>query len=157
MKIGVYAGSFNPFHKGHLDILRQAEKLFDLVILAVGDNPEKVGNRREAIPKGITKHVIVYHGLLTDTLKEIANEWVADVTLIRGLRDGDDLSYERNQIAYMKDMMPGLNVVYFVCDKQYEHVSSRSLRDLRKFSEHEYKKYLPPEVQDNTLHEGFNH
>jgi pantetheine-phosphate adenylyltransferase len=38
-KIGVYAGSFNPFHVGHADILHQALEVFDEVILAIGNNP----------------------------------------------------------------------------------------------------------------------
>jgi len=38
-KIGVFAGSFNPFHKGHYNVLQKAEKLFDKVIIAFGKNP----------------------------------------------------------------------------------------------------------------------
>src|SRR5688572_24427151 len=40
-KIGLFAGSFNPFHKGHFNVLQKAEKIFDKVIIAFGKNPEK--------------------------------------------------------------------------------------------------------------------
>jgi pantetheine-phosphate adenylyltransferase len=148
MKIGVYAGSFNPFHLGHLDVLRQAEELFDYVIVAQGHNPEKDDVPKEPfdnlkLKKDRVKHLRIYRGLLTDTLKEVAGEWAADVTLVRGLRNGADLAHEQNQVQFMKEMYPELKVVYFVCDKKYEHVSSTMLRNLRKFSEFEYQKYLP--------------
>ena len=39
--IAIYPGSFYPFHKGHLNILKKAEKIFDKVIIAVGKNPDK--------------------------------------------------------------------------------------------------------------------
>jgi pantetheine-phosphate adenylyltransferase len=144
MKMGVYAGTFNPFHMGHLDVLQQAEKIFDNVIIAVGKNPEKDGIKREDVPHlNKLRHVTYYDGLLTTLLKEISYEWIADVTLIRGLRNGADLSYEQNQVQFMKEMYPELQVVYFVCDKKYEHISSTMLRNLRKFSEFEYQKYIP--------------
>ena len=41
MRLGIYAGSFNPFHKGHYNILCKAEKIFDRVIIARGINPDK--------------------------------------------------------------------------------------------------------------------
>jgi len=41
-KIAIYAGSFNPFHVGHLDVLEKAEKVFDKVIVAAGINSQKV-------------------------------------------------------------------------------------------------------------------
>jgi pantetheine-phosphate adenylyltransferase len=143
MRIGVYAGSFNPFHLGHLDVLKQAEKIFDYVIIAAGKNPEKDGVKRVDIPHvSMVRHIRYYDCLLTTLLKEIANEWAAEVTLIRGLRNGADLAYEQNQVQFMKEMYPELQVAYFVCDKKYEHISSTMLRNLRKFSEFEYQKYL---------------
>ena len=39
--VAVYTGSFNPFHKGHLDILNKAKRMFDEVVIAVGHNPDK--------------------------------------------------------------------------------------------------------------------
>src|ERR1041385_4583008 len=39
--IAVFAGSFNPFHRGHFNILQKAERIFDKVIVAFGSNPEK--------------------------------------------------------------------------------------------------------------------
>lgn len=142
MKIGVYAGSFNPFHLGHLDIYNQAKKQFDLVILSVGKNPAKDFDDRDIpIIMGIDC-VRVYKGFLSDELKQIAKEYKSDVTLVRGLRNIYDLNAEQNMLAFVRAMYPELKVVYFLSDPKYQHISSSALRDIRKFSEEEYQKYI---------------
>jgi len=147
-RIGVYAGSFNPFHVGHLDILYQAQAVFDEVIIAVGKNPEKESNCRAPLPaKGDPKLrgsvISNYSGLLADFLNNLdyGREY-HEVFLIRGLRNGDDLQYEQNQLQFIKEMYPSLRTVFFICDKNFEHISSSALRALRKVSEKDYLKYV---------------
>lgn len=144
-KIGVYAGSFNPFHKGHLNILLQAQAVFDKVIVAVGNNPEKSQNEREPLPTlSFLKNVSIAHysGLLADYLSQLdLYDSDVEVFLIRGLRNGEDLQYEQNQIQFIRDMYPSLRVVFFICDKHFEHISSSSLRALKKLSIKDYERY----------------
>lgn len=153
-RIGVYAGSFNPFHVGHADVLHQALEVFDEVIIAVGRNPDKDGNAKETFPMGnpILGRASVVHftGLLSDFLNSLDFYSEDKVFLIRGLRNGEDLQYEQNQIQFLKEMYPSLMTAFFICDKKFEHVSSKSLRALKTFSEKEYQKYVfapvtPPE------------
>jgi pantetheine-phosphate adenylyltransferase len=142
-RIGVYAGSFNPFHVGHWDIYNQAKKQFDLTILAIGKNPEKSKNEIEnEIPINGIEVVSYYKGLLSDELKQIASDYKEDVTLIRGLRNVYDLGEEQNLMAFVRSMYPELKVVYFLSRPEYQHISSRALRDILKFSSEEYQKYL---------------
>ena len=149
-KIGVYAGSFNPFHVGHADVLHQALQLFDEVIVAIGKNTDKVREwgDRETFPENNPilgrAHVSYYNGLLSDFLNQIDNESDGDndIFLIRGLRNGADLQYEQNQLQFLKEMYAGLRVAFFICDKKFEHVSSSALRSLKKASEKEYLKYV---------------
>jgi len=145
-KLGVYAGSFNPFHSGHADVLRQALEVFDEVIIAIGRNPFKDNNDKEPFPTnnpilGKAK-VSFFDGLLSDFLNELDFNGESEVFLIRGLRNGEDLQYEQNQIQFIKEMYPKLKVVFFICDKKFEHISSSALRALKKISEPEYKKYV---------------
>jgi pantetheine-phosphate adenylyltransferase len=141
--IGVYAGSFNPFHNGHLNILQKAEKVFDKVIVAKGTNPEKEDQTEVTKPSGILKfrQVENFKGLLTNYVTE--KEKHAAITLVRGLRNGDDLAYEVNQLRFMEDMKPGLKVVFIRCDQQFEHISSSAIRNLEKISKGLGNKYLP--------------
>lgn len=130
-KIGIYAGSFNPFHYGHLDVLIQAEKVFDKVVIAYGTNPDKE-YREVIIPETISdREIIKYKGLLPDVLKEY-EETGCDVILIRGLRNEYDLTYEQNLVSFVKDYRPSVHVVFFLCDKQFEHISSSAIRSLQK-------------------------
>ncbi len=142
--IGIYAGSFNPFTIGHLNILRQSEKIFDKVIIAFGNNPDKE-KRTVVIPKTIeNRECVVYCDLLSNLLKRYV-DMGCSVTLIRGLRNEYDLNYERNLIQYIKDVMPSLKVILLLCDKEFEHISSGSIRNLKNFGHQEITdKYTVP-------------
>lgn len=131
--IGVYAGSFNPFHKGHYNILQKAEQIFDKVIIAFGKNLEK-NNAKWPVPQTISfRQIEEYDGLITDFVKSLGY----DVTLIRGLRNTEDLKYEMKQYRYMQDFMPEVKVVSLFSDPQFEHISSSSIRILEKYGKHQ--------------------
>lgn len=141
-KIGIYAGNFNPYHIGHNDVLKKAEKIFDKVIVAFGNNPDKE-KRKINVPICLEFHQVdEYNGLITDYITHIENSGV-DVTLIRGIRNGIDLDYESNQLSFIKDIKPDTKVLYIPCDKKYEHISSSAIRNLMKFDNSLINKYLP--------------
>ena len=135
-KIGILSGTFNPFHKGHMSILEKAEKIFDKVIIAKGFNPEKRGQEiqkkyeLECLQKtGLYyRQVEIFEGLITDYISAKSKD--ADITLIRGLRNGNDLSYEMNQIQFIREFDPNIKSVFIHCDKEYEHISSSALRSM---------------------------
>lgn len=129
-KIAVYAGSFSPLHKGHYNILQKAEQIFDKVIIARGKNPDKANNKVYDLPEIIkNRQIEEYEGLLTDFL----NKFDYDVTLIRGLRNATDLQYETTQYRFLKDLKPDIKVVNILCDPEFEHISSSSIRMLEKY------------------------
>jgi pantetheine-phosphate adenylyltransferase len=141
-------GQFDPFTVGHLSIVKQAVEIFDKVIVAKGINPDKLNKLPEdryPLPtdalKALTVETRVYNTLLTELITELENEYF-NVVLVRGLRNGADLEYEQNLIAFLRGMKPGLKVTAFYCDPIYRHVSSSALRGIQKFSEQEYRKYV---------------
>ncbi|MBA3665982.1 MAG: adenylyltransferase/cytidyltransferase family protein [Bacteroidetes bacterium] len=134
--IGVFCGSFNPFHKGHYSVLTKAERIFDKVIIAFGKNPDKK-EREWPVPKILNYHQKEeYNGLLTDFISSLAY----DVVVVRGLRNSTDFQYEQNQYRYIQELMPDIKIINIFCDKEYEHISSSGIRTLEKFNKH--KGYL---------------
>jgi len=141
IRVGVYAGSFNPFHIGHYNILKKAQNQFDKVIVAFGINPEKEASEN-VFPSCLDYiHRVEYSGLVTELLNEIEDRGTI-VTLLRGIRNGADLSYESNQLSFIRDLRPNTNVIFIPADKEFEHVSSSAIRSLMKFNEDAAKKYM---------------
>ena len=116
--IGFYAGSFDPFTNGHLQVVKKASKCFDKVIIGIGYNPDKKTRvekerMKDAIEKTIRElnltnvSVTIYTGLTVDeAIKNNSN------ILIRGLRNGTDYQYEEN-IAEANEKIAGIDTCYF--------------------------------------------
>ncbi len=150
--LGLYAGSFDPFHVGHLDVVKQAADMFQVVMIAKGINSSKIvtGKSTQRYPLPIQflttfRHdadikVDTYDTLLVDYVKKLEEEY--NVTLIRGLRRGADLEYEQNLVAFLRGMHPQIKVTHFMARPEFAHISSSALRDIKHFSEAEYKKYV---------------
>ena len=129
-RIAVYPGSFDPFHKGHYNILQKAEQLFDKVIIARGVNPGKEKASRD-LPEVLKyRQTATYDGLLTDLTDSLGY----DITLIRGLRNGSDLQYELNQYRYLQQLSDkNISLIAIFCDMEFEHISSTGIRQLEKY------------------------
>jgi pantetheine-phosphate adenylyltransferase len=131
--IGVFCGSFNPFHKGHYNVLQKAERICDKVIIAFGKNPDK-NERNWPIPQTIFfREQLEYNGLLTDFLDNLGYE----VIVIRGLRNSTDFQYEQNQYRYIQELKPQVKIINIFCDKEFEHISSSGIRTLEKYNKHQ--------------------
>jgi pantetheine-phosphate adenylyltransferase len=145
--LGIYAGSFNPFHMGHWDVAQQAAQIFDRVLVARGINPEKANVERYQFPE----HVFDGHPKFFPTVKEfdglvtdLVGGWERsgyDVTLVRGLRTVVDLTEEQNYIAFLRSLKPNIKVTYFLCHPEYQHISSKALRGLENLAPVEFGKY----------------
>jgi pantetheine-phosphate adenylyltransferase len=140
-KIGFYPGSFNPFHIGHYNILVKAEKVFDKVIIGIGKNFDKMKNEKYTLPKVLqSREVIEYNGIITTVIEELTNE--GEIFIVRGLRNEYDLQYEENLRNSIKDFLPEQNFTYFFCDKEFEHISSSLIRDIKSRNDKNSDKFL---------------
>lgn len=149
MTIAVYAGSFDPFTIGHLQVLTEASYLFDKVIVAIANNADKkrridsqltlsaIEDTVSDLSYGSKIEVIRFEGLIAD----LANENKADY-LIRGIRNGIDYEYEEN-LARINESF-GLKTIYIRAGS-LSHVSSSMVMELYKYGR-DISSYVPPSV-----------
>lgn len=149
MTTAIYAGSFDPFTTGHLNVLKEAANIFDKVIVVIAVNSDK--KRRidsELMLKGIQNtideligndkaKVVKFEGLIAD----LAREEETDI-LIRGIRNGSDYEYEEN-IAKVNESF-GLKTMYIRAGR-YSYVSSSMVMELYKYGK-DISAYVPSEI-----------
>ncbi|WP_019222579.1 pantetheine-phosphate adenylyltransferase [Bartonella rattaustraliani] len=139
MKIALYAGSFDPFTNGHLDILKGSFVLADRVVVAIGVQAQKktlfsFEERVDLITKvgkdllniGPDRlQVISFDTLLIDKAREIGASF-----LIRGLRDGTDFDYEMQMAGMNGIMAPELQTVFLPASVSGRVISSTLVRQI---------------------------
>lgn len=133
LKVAVFAGSFDPFTKGHEALVIKALPLFDKIIIGIGNNSEK---KYMFTSKQRLLHVNTcfkannnieaqfYEGLTVNFCKQVGAKY-----LIRGLRNANDFEFEKN-IAQMNKAISGIDTVFFITDPELSAISSTVLRDI---------------------------
>jgi pantetheine-phosphate adenylyltransferase len=153
MRKALYAGSFDPITLGHLDVLRQACDVFDVVHVAVGQNPKKSGlftpEERMALiltsMGGEIDSSKVEVGCFQGSAAKYARS--IDAThLIRGLRQVSDFNDEFVYNGAMQQIAPDLPMAYFICRSEFLHVSSSTARELASLNE-DVSWLVPPRVE----------
>lgn len=138
--LAIYAGSFDPITRGHLDVLSRARRLFDRIILAIGHNPDKaalftpeerldmatalVSEMLEAEPTGCPVYVERYDGLTVDFARR-----VKAVALVRGIRNITDVANEC-QLAITNRHLADIETVFIVTGEAYAYTSSSLIRQV---------------------------
>jgi pantetheine-phosphate adenylyltransferase len=150
MKVAIYPGSFNHYHEGHRDVVGQALKIFDQVIIAVGTNPSKKGDGgmngytsvRNAEGYGINNgclKLVIFSGLLADYIKDANKQDRKIHAVIRGLRNGQDFEFEKIQQYWNEDLLIGIPTLYFISDRKLVHISSSAIKMVESLEKLESK------------------
>lgn len=134
MKTCVFAGSFDPISKGHEEMIIRCLEMFDRVVVAVGENKDKVplftlAERKKFIEKTFSGNdrveVVTFKGLLVNLMRDKGARFY-----VRGIRNEDDYKYETTMSYYNEDMYPEIITVYLPTSKKYNYVSSTAIRNL---------------------------
>lgn len=138
MKRAVYPGSFDPVTYGHLDIIKRASEMFDVLIVSVLDNKAKTPlfsvEERVKILKEVTKdlpnvRIDSFSGLLIDYAKE--NDLHISV---RGLRAITDFEYELQIAQTNKKLSEGkLDTIFLTTSLEYSYLSSSGVKEIACF------------------------
>ena len=133
--IALFPGSFNPFTKGHADIVSRALSMFGEVIIGIGINSDKPQENTEKNLTSIQEKyadnprvkVITYTTLTADVVKK-----ENATCIIRGIRNDVDLKYE-SEIARANHTLFGVETVFLLASPELKEISSSLVRELEKF------------------------
>ena len=148
-KIAVFPGSFSPFSLGHKAVVDSALTLFDKVIIAIGNNPEKnqyfsIEERQKWINdvyKDIPNiSVERYEGLTVDFCKTVNANFI-----VRGLRNSHDFRFERNIAQMNKELNAKIETIFIITPPELSHISSTILRDIIK-NGGDISTFIPKEI-----------
>lgn len=133
-RIAVYPGSFDPIHRGHIDLIDRCRGLFDVLYVAVLANESKtslftVEERVEMIRELVAKHpecrVESFSGLLVDFMDSVGARVV-----VRGLRAVSDFDYEFQMALMNRKLNPDVETLFMVPKDDLTYVSSRLLKEV---------------------------
>mgnify|MGYP003494440678 FL=1 len=145
MKRAIFPGSFDPFTKGHFDIVMRGLEIFDEVIIGSGINSTKketfpIRQRLNDIQQYFAAEprvqVHTYNGLTVDFAAQHNAQFI-----LRGVRSTLDFEYERS-MAEANKQLSGLETVLLYTRPEYAHISSTLVRDLHSHGK-DIAAYLP--------------
>ena len=135
MRTAVYAGSFDPLTNGHLWMIERGLELFDILIVAIGENPSKhytfTVEERLRLLRESTKpcdRMIIVHfdnRYLVDFAKIMEADYI-----LRGIRSPLDYEYERVLRHINSDMAPEINTVFLMPPRDISELSSNMVKGL---------------------------
>jgi len=138
-RVALYAGSFDPVTNGHIDVVRQAVRLADRLVLAIGVHPGKAplfsAEERLAMlqdtcgPLAKTAGCELACVTFDDLVISAAARAGADI-LIRGLRDGTDLDYEMQMAGMNETMAPELQTVFLPASPSVRTITATLVRQI---------------------------
>ena len=150
----VYAGSFDPVTRGHLDLICRAARLFAQVVVAVGVHPTRrplftVDERLAMLSKAASGlnniEVTSFDGLLIDFCKRIdAN------ILIRGLRHSMDFEYELQIAQANADMAPDVETIFLPTANKYGFITASLVREIASHGG-DVRRYVPENVVESLV------
>ena len=148
MKRAIFPGSFDPLTLGHCEIIKKATKVFDQVIVSVGNNSQKkymfsLEERLNFISSEFKNNSLVlvekYNGLTAEFCKTKNIKHI-----VRGLRNPADFEFEK-KIALFNNSLEDIETIFFLTSPSNSFISSSMVREIIENGGN-YKKFVPESV-----------
>lgn len=154
----LYAGSFDPTTNGHMWVVEEGARLFDELVVVVGQNPQKKGawstEERVSILSRCCAHLpnVQVRHFDGRYLVRVAAELGARY-LLRGVRNATDFAYEQTIRNVNRDLEPTVETVFLVTPRELAEVSSSTVRGMVGFEgwQEVVKGYVPSPVYERML------
>lgn len=158
MRRAIYAGSFDPATNGHMWVIEQGARLFDELVVVIGQNPAKKGHwpveERLAILAACCAHLPNVQVRRFDGryLVRVAAELGAKY-LLRGVRNATDFAYEQTIRNVNADLEPSVETVFVMTPRELAEVSSSTVRGMVGFEgwKEVVKGYVPTPVYERMI------
>ena len=134
MVIAVYPGTFDPFTRGHEDLVRRGSSIFDELVVGVADSKNKkpIFNLEERIQ--IAQEVLGHYPNVriegfSGLLKDFVRKNNARV-ILRGSRAVSDFEYEFQMAGMNRYLVPDVETLFLTPSDQYQFISGTFVREI---------------------------
>jgi pantetheine-phosphate adenylyltransferase len=137
-RIAVFAGSFDPFTRGHEDIVLRGLKVFDEIVIAIGYNSQKssryfpiemmVERVSQTFAGNSNIKVLTYSELTAELARKLGAKY-----LLRGLRNTTDFEYENSVSQVNRQLNSELESVFLITSPQFAAISSSIIREVHRY------------------------
>jgi pantetheine-phosphate adenylyltransferase len=150
MKV-VYPGTFDPFTRGHEDLVRRASRLFERVVVAIADSEtkrpyftaaERIAMAREVLRPFPNVEVLGFSSLLMKFVHEQGAQ-----AILRGLRAVSDFEYEFQMAGMNRNLYPDVETLFLTPDEKYMFISATIVREIARFGG-DVSKFVHPHVAE---------
>lgn len=134
--IAIYPGTFDPVTRGHIDIVRRALKMFEVVVIGVADSPAKkpffnLEERLDMLQRVFADDDAVQVRPFSGLLIDFARDNNATI-IVRGLRAISDFEYEVQLAGMNRSLAPEIETVFLTAAQRYAFVSSSLVREIAR-------------------------
>jgi len=145
-KIAVFPGSFDPFTKGHADVVIRGLKIFDEVIIGIGHNSQKkrffpIDFMKEKIEEAFQGYSQISVEVYDELTARFALQKKASY-LLRGLRNTTDFEYENSIAQVNSHIFEGLETIFLITSPEYAYINSSLVREIYRFGQ-DVNEFLP--------------